>query len=106
MQARRTVEPGFAADPVRDESLAVEAAQIAIASGVDVNAADKDGDTALHAAAQRRLNSVVQLLAEKGATLDAKNQKGQTPLAIAAAVVGPNQPTTTADLLRKLGAKE
>jgi ankyrin repeat protein len=106
IQARRTVEPGFAADPIRDESLALEAAQITIANGADVNAADKDGDTALHAAVQRRLNSVVQLLVEKGASLDAKNQKGQTPLAIAAAAGGPNQPNPTADLLRKLGAQQ
>jgi ankyrin repeat protein len=61
------------------------------------------------------LNTVVQLLAERGAVLDVKNKKGQTPLAIASTARrtpdGLAQTTSaagssTADLLRKLGARE
>jgi ankyrin repeat protein len=106
-QGRRRTEPGFTADPVRDEALALEAAQIAVAAGVNVNAATTEGDTALHTAAQRRLNRVVQFLAERGAALDARNKAGQTPLAVASGGDnGPGRASSTADLLRKLGARD
>jgi hypothetical protein len=61
------------------------------------------------------LNSVVQLLVDKGANLEARNKREQTPLA--AALVPPvrsplfSQPAednrkSTVELLRKLGARE
>jgi ankyrin repeat protein len=102
-------------DPVETERAILAATQMAIDLGIDLNAVNEAGDTALHTASARRLNSVVQLLAERGAALDVKNKKGQTPLAMAsiprrtpdglaqtAGAVGPS----TADLLRKLGARE
>jgi hypothetical protein len=55
---------------------------------------------------------VIQLLAERGANVDAKNKKGQTPLALAASGPGSRGPSAgrganvTAELLRKFGAKE
>jgi uncharacterized protein len=110
IQARRRVEPGLTADPIRDERLAVEAVTLSIDLGDDVNGAKKDGNTALHTAASRRLNGVIEFLVARGATLDAKNEKGQTPLAIASAgsrpaASGAAGANPTAELLRKLGAK-
>jgi uncharacterized protein len=75
--------------------------------GVDVNATNKDKDTALHGAAYRGANAIVQLLFEKGADLNAKNNNGWTPLVIAEGVFYPNtynRRPETAELLQSLGA--
>ena len=52
--------------PVK-EALMLEAVKLIVDSGVDVNAANSDGRTALDAARALRYDSVVQLLTEKGA---------------------------------------
>jgi ankyrin repeat protein len=112
VQARRRVEPGLTPDPIRDQQLVLDAAGIALDHGVNVQAANKEGTTALHIAATRRLNRVIELLVERGAAVDVKNKKGQTPLALASA--GPanrasadgSGANVTADLLRKLGARD
>ena len=62
---------------------AVEAVKVALALGLDVNAANDRGDTALHGAAARGSNPIVQLLVDRGARLDAKNTRGLTPLNVA-----------------------
>ena len=62
---------------------ALEAFKVALELGGDVNAVNNNGDTALHGAAFRGATSIVQLLVDNGAKLDARNKKGQTPLAIA-----------------------
>jgi ankyrin repeat protein len=49
------------------ETLALEAAKVAVNSGVDVNAANLDGRTALDAAENLKYPSVVAFLVEKGA---------------------------------------
>ena len=54
--------------------------KLMLARGADVNAANDLGETALHGAAQRGADTVVQFLADHGATLDAKNRRGRTPL--------------------------
>ena len=41
------------------------------------------GSTALHGAAVRGANSIIQFLVDKGARLDAKNKIGWTPLSVA-----------------------
>lgn len=54
--------------------------------GVDVNAIDKNGETAMHAAAYKNLPKVVEFLAANGAKIEVWNQKnkhGWTPLLIA-----------------------
>ncbi len=66
---------------VEPESAVLSAVAAALELGADVNATNQAGDTALHTAAARGLNSVVQLLADKGAQLNAKNKRGLTPLA-------------------------
>ena len=100
--ARRRTEPGLAANPAEEERLVLEAARVAIEAGVDVNAVDATGTTALHTAARRRLDTVVRLLANSGANLNAKNEAGQTPLTVAAGRGG--DLNSTVELLRLLGA--
>jgi len=67
-----------------------------------VNVQNKDGNTPLHIAAQKRMRTVVRLLVAHGAALDQKNAKGQTPLAMAGRDTSDD---SVAQLLRELGAK-
>lgn len=73
--------------------------------GADVNAANNNGDTALHAAAALGYDSVIKFLVSKGAKVDVKNKGGRTPLMIALSKRDNDDKaiaTQTADLLRKL----
>ena len=63
--------------------MALEAVKATMGFGLDVNALNTAGDTALHGAAYRGWNPIVELLVAKGAKLDVANKKGQTPLSIA-----------------------
>jgi cytohesin len=75
----------------------------------DVNFVADTGETAMHAAAYRGADSVVQYLFDKGAKLDVADLSGRTPLRVADGVEYGNSfaaSPTTAVLLRKLGAKE
>jgi ankyrin repeat protein len=68
------------------ESEVIEAAQVALDLGNDINAVDKNGETAMHAAAYKNLPKVVKFLASKGARIEVWNKPdkfGWTPLAIA-----------------------
>jgi uncharacterized protein len=68
------------------ESETLEAVQAALDLGADINAVDKNGETAMHAAAYKNLPKVVKFLAAKGARIDLWNRNdrfGWTPLAIA-----------------------
>ncbi len=69
-----------------EEPEVLEAAQLALALGADVNAVDANGETAMHGAAYKNLPKVVQFLADKGARIEIwnrKNKYGWTPLLIA-----------------------
>jgi uncharacterized protein len=102
-----------AMDPAEEERLTLEAARIALEHGVDVNAADNTGETALHDAVRRGYDSVIALLAEYGADVNARNRRKETPLAMALAArpdIGVSSQDSrgrqsTIDLLRKLGAQ-
>jgi ankyrin repeat protein len=70
-----------------DEPAVVEALQAALELGADIDAVDKNGETAMHGAAYKNLPAAVEFLADKGARIEVWNKKnafGWTPLAIAA----------------------
>ncbi len=65
------------------EAEALACVEVALELGGDPNAIDDTGETALHGAAYRGANSIVNLLVEHGAnTFDAENSAGWTPLKI------------------------
>ncbi|MEE2635734.1 MAG: ankyrin repeat domain-containing protein [Acidobacteriota bacterium] len=61
----------------------LEAVQLCVELGTDVNAVNERAETALHGAAFRGVNAVVDYLVDHGAKLDAKTVEGWTPLALA-----------------------
>jgi ankyrin repeat protein len=88
---------------------ALECVKIALEHGGEINHVDDIGRTAMHGAALRGANNIVQYLFDRGAKLDVVDKKGWTPLIIAEGVFYPDVFKTevqTAALLRKLGAKE
>lgn len=104
------VYPGSASVSVpatEEDSLA--AIKLVTAAGVDLDAFNVNGDTAMHRAAARGADSIVTYLAEHGARLDMKDRRGRTPLDAALGVGGgggrggpPPVRKSTADLLRRL----
>jgi uncharacterized protein len=80
-----------------DRADPLDAVKIFVAAGADLNAAQQtSGNTALHFAALRGSDRIVEFLVGKGARLDVKNKQGKTPLEVA--------PKRTADLIHKLTA--
>jgi len=74
--------------------------------GVDVNARDHDGNTAMHHAAARGDNEMILYLVSKGADVKAVNRSGETTVDMANGPVQRIQPfPETIALLTKLGAK-
>ncbi len=92
------------------ESDALEALKVSIGAGLDIRQANTRGETALHGAASRGADTIVQFLVERGADLNAKTKQGFTPLDVAMgkSVVTqlPVPKESTVALLRKLGALE
>jgi ankyrin repeat protein len=92
------------------EAQAIASIQLCLGAGADVNAIDLAGDTALHGAAQKGYDQVVQFLVDHGAKLDIKDKKGHTALDAAMGLMGNggfdgtrrDVHETTAALLRKL----
>ncbi len=63
----------------------LEATALALKLGGDLNAVDKNGETAMHGAATKHVPSVVRFLADSGADIavwDRPNRDGHTPLKI------------------------
>jgi ankyrin repeat protein len=103
---------------VQGEDLVTEpqaraAAEAALSLGNAVTDVDAAGNTPLHYASYMRHDSVVQLLLDRGAPLNAKNKFGETPLWTSALVVqfaggGTYQliPSPATEILKKAGAEE
>ncbi|MEE2635616.1 MAG: ankyrin repeat domain-containing protein [Acidobacteriota bacterium] len=84
------------------EPQVLEAVTLALDLGANVTAADINGNTALHGAAIRGANSTVRLLLERGARIDAKNDRGRMALDIAEDASDARSQPETARLLREL----
>ena len=97
----------FNDDPVRRERHDLEAVELAVELGGDVDAVNDHGQTAMHGAAYMGGDTIVRFLADQGARVDVADNNGRTPLSIAEGLyVGGTfqvRPTTAA-LLRQLGA--
>ena len=91
-------------DPAAREAAMLEAVRLAAAQGIDVNAVNDRGDSALHGAARAGHDRVVRFLVAHGARVDAVNGVGQTPLDLARRGRGRTPNRSTVELLRQLGA--
>jgi ankyrin repeat protein len=86
---------------------AEEAVALLVEAGADVNAVNEADFTALHGAAMRGLNEVVQYLVDHGAKINARDFRGRTPYRLAE---GSKQSfqfqvfSETAELIKQLGA--
>ena len=65
------------------EGEVLEAVRMCVEAGTDVNAVNDRRETALHGAAFRGVNAVVDYLVEQGAALDVRTVEGWTSLALA-----------------------
>jgi ankyrin repeat protein len=72
----------------KTQAEAIEAIKLCLDAGVDINAADSRGQTALHGAALWGFDDVVQFLVDHGAKLDIKDRQGRTPLDAANGLAG------------------
>jgi len=92
------------------EAEAVEALKVAMAAGLDVNAANTRGEMALHGAAARGADLIVQFLMDHGAKVNEKTKQGLTPLDYAfgrnVTIQLPVPHDSTVALIRKLGGVE
>jgi uncharacterized protein len=100
----------FAKDYATEKEL-LEAVQVLVERGVDVNAANDRGQTAMHFAV-RASDDIVRYLAAHGARLDVKDKQGHTPVDVAMGMGvrgragGPVEVRqATADLVRQLMAQ-
>jgi ankyrin repeat protein len=91
---------------VEPESQVLAAVAAALDVGSEINATNPAGDTALHAAAAQGYDTVVRLLAERGADLNARNKRGLTPLGALLGRGARGGRQETIELLRSLGARE
>jgi ankyrin repeat protein/cytochrome c5 len=88
----------------------LEAIKMCVDLGIDVNAVNTTTkQTALHAAAQRGSDPIVQLLVDRGARFELKDRQDRTPLDLARGLIGgevipANVHASTVTLLTKLGA--
>jgi ankyrin repeat protein len=93
--------------PADEERLVIDALQVLLDLGAEVNRANTAGDTAVHAAAALGMNKVLEFLAARGAHLNARNKAGRSPIDVARREDGVGVSVVrdeTVALLRKLGA--
>jgi len=89
---------------------ALEAVKVALEAGFDVNEANPRGETALHGAAGRGSDVIVQFLIDKGAKLNTKSRQNFSPLDYAlgknVVIQLPVPHESTVALIKKLGGLE
>ena len=91
----------------RDTDKMLEAVQVALDEGADINAVNDAGQTAMHGAAKLRSTDLIRLLADNGARVDVADSEGETPLSLAGATDRYDQSDTdnAAALLTKLASR-
>jgi ankyrin repeat protein len=92
------------------EAEALDALKATIAAGLDIHQKNARGETALHGAASRGADTIVQFLIDQGAELDVVTNQGLSPLDYA---LGKNVTSqlpvpheSTVALMKKAGARE
>jgi ankyrin repeat protein len=107
-----TANKAAASDPHQDEIDALEVVRFAADLGVDLNATNAAGESALFGAVNKGFTPVVKFLAERGAQLQVKNRRGQTllslttPRATGTSATPASMFEATAAALRELGLTE
>ena len=88
----------------------VDAVNLCLELGADINATNSMGLTALLGAANRGSNDLIELLVKRGARLDIKDKEGRTPLrwaeGVFLAAVGAERKPATIALLERLMAEK
>lgn len=80
------LETGAPGEEAGTESEALEALKLLLKLGLDINAVNDRGETAMHAAAYKNFPQVMRFLADNGADIEVwyrKNKRGLTPVLIA-----------------------
>jgi ankyrin repeat protein len=72
----------------KTQAQAIEAIQLLLDRGLDLNTQASDGQTAVHGAAMQGYDDVIRFLAAKGAKLDTPDKDGFTPLDVALGKAG------------------
>ncbi len=92
------------------ESDALEAVKVMMAAGLDIKQTNNRGENALHGAALRGADTIVQFLIDQGTDVNATSKQGYTPLDVAMGktivLQLPVPQESTVALLKKLGGKE
>ena len=85
-------------------------ATMMMAAGLDLNETNTRGENALHGAALRGADTIVQFLLDQGMDVNATSKQGYTPLdvALGKTIVGqlPVPHESTVALIQKAGGKE
>lgn len=85
------------------ESQMLDAVRYLVARGGDVNQRSRNGQTAVHGAANVSFDAVIAFLAERGADVNAKDNNGRTPFDL---TLNPMRPRPkTGETLRSVGAR-
>ena len=72
----------------KTQAQAIEAIQVLLDLGLDIDAQARDGQTAVHGAAMQGYDDVIRFLAAQGAKLDTPDKDGFTPLDVALGKAG------------------
>jgi ankyrin repeat protein len=86
----------------------LDAVKLCVELGMDVNAVNSMGLTAMHGAANRGSDEIIRFLVQQGATLDVKDAEGRTPLTWAEGVFLATHPArpklTSIELIKQLAS--